>query len=106
LGNDAVYVITRGPWIVGDSRLFIGNNPKGISVVDLCMEVDRFDGGNTGMRTYTPVDADGYDVYAVYRTDGIPLQTKGFHPAAVDLVKANGTLVGYVRRVTAPWDLG
>jgi hypothetical protein len=106
LGSEAVYVITRGPWIVGDSRLFVGKNPKGISVVDLCMHVDRFNGGNIGMTTYTLVDADGYDVYAVYRTDGIPLQLKGLDQAAVDLVKANGTLVGYVRRVTAPWGLG
>ena len=103
--NDTVYVITRGPWIVGDSRLFIGNNPKGISVVDLCMHADRFNGGNIRMTTYTPVYADGDDVYAVYRTDGIPLQTKRFDPAAVNLVKANGTLAGYVRRM-APWDLG
>jgi hypothetical protein len=106
LGSDTVYVITRGPWIIGDSRLFIGKNPKGISVVDPCMHADRFNGGNIEMTTYTPVYADGYDVCAVYRTDGIPLQTTRFDPAAVDLVKANGTLVGYVQRVTAPWDLG
>ncbi len=65
MGSDAVYVVIRGPCIVGDSRLFIGKNPKGISVVDLCMQVDRFNGGNIGMTTYTPVYADGGDVYAV-----------------------------------------
>ncbi len=104
--SETAYVIVWGQWIIGDSRQLLKGKPKDMSPVELCKTADWCNGGNIGMTTYTPVYADGEDVYAVYRTDGIPLQTKGFDPAAVDLVKANGTLVGYVRRVTAPWDLG
>ena len=100
-----VYVITRGQWIIGDSRLFIGKHTEGRSVVDLCRQADRFDGIHVNMITYTLVDAegDGDDVYAVYQTRGIPIKTKGLDQAAVDLVKANGTLVGYVHHIQAPW---
>jgi hypothetical protein len=71
-------------------------------VVDLCRQADRFDGTHVKMITYTPVDADGDNVYAVYQTRGIQIKTKRLDQAAVDLVKANGTLVGYVQRVMAP----
>jgi hypothetical protein len=101
LESEIVYVITRGQWIIGDSRLFIGKNPEGRSVVDLCRQADRFDGHRVDMITYTPVDTDGPEVYAVYQTRGIPIKTKRLDHAAVDLAKANGTLVGYVQRVMA-----
>ncbi len=100
--SEAVYIIVMGNMITGDSRLFIGKNPEGRSVVALCRQADRFDGTCVDMITYTPVDADGDDVCAVYQTRGIPIKTKRLDQAAVDLVKANGTLVGYVRRVIAP----
>ena len=99
--SDAAYIIVMGNMIIGDSRLFIGKNPEGRSVVDLCRQADRFDGTHVNTITYTPVDADGDDVYAVYQTRGIPIKTKRLDQAAVDLVKANGTLVGYVRRILA-----
>jgi hypothetical protein len=105
LESEAAYIIVMGNMIAGDSRLFIGKNPEGRSVVALCRQADRFDGTCVDMITYTPVDVDGDDVYAVYQTRGIPIKTKRLDQSAVDLVKANGTLAGYVRRM-APWALG
>jgi hypothetical protein len=101
LESDITYIIVMGNTITGDSRLFIGKNPEGRSPVALCRQADRFDGTCVDMITYTPVDADGDDVYAVYQTRGIPIKTKRLDQAAVDLVKANGTLVGYVQRLMA-----
>lgn len=99
--SEVVYIIVMGNLIIGDSRLFIGKNPEGISVVALCRQADRFDGHRVDMITYTPVHTHGDEVYAVYQTRSIPIMTKRLDQAAVDLAKANGTLVGYVQRVMA-----
>jgi hypothetical protein len=104
LARETTYIVTWRGWIIGDSRNFIEGKPTDMSLVDMCKAADHHHGDNVEMTTYTPVDADGDKVYAVYQTTGIPVQYWGPDPEAVDLVKANGTLLGYVRRIQAMWD--
>jgi hypothetical protein len=102
LESETAYIIAWGQWIIGDSRQLLKGKPEDMSPVELCKTADWCNGGNVQMITYTPVDVDGEDVYAVYQTEGIPVRQWGRDPVAVALVKANGTLVGYVQRVMAP----
>ncbi len=102
MASETAYIIVWGQWIIGDSRQLLKGKPEDMSPVELCKTADWCNGGNVQITTYTPVDVDGEDVYAVYQTEGIPVRQWGRDPVAVALVKANGTLVGYVRRVMAP----